>query len=218
MVLGSIFYYFLTCHFLLVLLGSYPKKNSTPYIIFFLQILKSKELFCTSPLQSTYLWHFFSYQILNKKYTFVCFIYHFTALFYHSISVGGKKKIFSFFRVLLYQAVEDLLFKFGLEGKACLLRAICEMHESPLIGYGFFGEVLELFLTYVFVYIKYPYLYWVWSIFSQIFFSNGILVIFWRYSTFFALPILNWVFWHVLSTVLLLHIWQTNGSQMFVTL
>ena len=107
----------------------------------------------------------------------------------------GVKKIFSFFRVLLYQAVEDLLFKFGLEGKACLLRAICEMHESPLIGYGFFGEVLELFLTYVFVYIKYPYLYWVWSIFSQIFFSNGILVIFWRYSTFFALPILNWVFW-----------------------
>ena len=53
------------------------------------------------------------------------------------------------FRVLLYQAVEDLLFKFGYEGKACLLRAICEMHESPLIGYGFFGEVLELFLTWV---------------------------------------------------------------------
>ena len=51
------------------------------------------------------------------------------------------------FRVLLYQAVEDTLFKFGYEGKACLLRAICEMHESPLIGYGFFGEVLELFLT-----------------------------------------------------------------------
>ena len=47
----------------------------------------------------------------------------------------------------MYQAVEDLLYKFGLEGKACLLRAICEMHESPLIGYGFFGEVLELFLT-----------------------------------------------------------------------
>ena len=54
---------------------------------------------------------------------------------------------FLIFRVLLYQAVEDLLFKFGYEGKACLLRAICEMHESPLIGYGFFGEVLELFLT-----------------------------------------------------------------------
>ena len=53
------------------------------------------------------------------------------------------------FRVLLYQAVEDTLFKFGYEGKACLLRAICEMHESPLIGYGFFGEVLELFLTWV---------------------------------------------------------------------
>ena len=49
-------------------------------------------------------------------------------------------------RVLLYEAVEDFLFKFGMDGKACLLRAICEMHESPLLGYGFFGEVLELFL------------------------------------------------------------------------
>jgi len=50
-------------------------------------------------------------------------------------------------RVILYQAVEDFLFKFGLDGKSCLLRAICEMHESPMIGYGFFGEILELFLT-----------------------------------------------------------------------
>ena len=50
-------------------------------------------------------------------------------------------------RALLYQAVEDTLFKFGMDGKACLLRAICEMHESPLMGYGLFGEMLELFLT-----------------------------------------------------------------------
>ena len=34
MVLGSIFYYFLTCHFLLVLLGSYPKKFYTLYHFF----------------------------------------------------------------------------------------------------------------------------------------------------------------------------------------
>ncbi len=50
-------------------------------------------------------------------------------------------------RAVLYEAAEDLLFKFGLDGKPCLLRAICEMHESPLLGYGFIGEVLELFLT-----------------------------------------------------------------------
>ena len=35
MVLGSIFYYFLTCHFLLVLLGSYPKKFYTIYHFFY---------------------------------------------------------------------------------------------------------------------------------------------------------------------------------------
>ncbi len=51
------------------------------------------------------------------------------------------------FRALLYEAAEDFLVKFGLVGKPCLLRAICEMHESPLLGYGLFGEVLELFLT-----------------------------------------------------------------------
>ena len=50
-------------------------------------------------------------------------------------------------RVLVYEALEDALFKFGMDGKACLLRAICEMHSSPLLGYGLFGEILELLLT-----------------------------------------------------------------------
>ena len=54
---------------------------------------------------------------------------------------------FQILRALLYEIVEEFLFKFGMDGKACLLRAICEMHESPLIGYGLFGEMLELFLT-----------------------------------------------------------------------
>ena len=45
------------------------------------------------------------------------------------------------------QYVEDYLFTFGMDGKGCLLRAICEMHESPLLGYGLVGELLEVFLT-----------------------------------------------------------------------
>ena len=45
------------------------------------------------------------------------------------------------------QYVEDYLFTFGMEGKACLLRAICETHQSPLLGYGLVGELLEIFLT-----------------------------------------------------------------------
>ena len=84
----------------------------------------------------------------NSIFTFGRFVYHhkWCQSIYHLTAHFFSTFFFSF-RVLLYQAVEDLLYKFGLEGKACLLRAICEMHESPLIGYGFFGEVLELFLT-----------------------------------------------------------------------
>ena len=43
--------------------------------------------------------------------------------------------------------MEDFLFTFGLDGKGCLLRAICEMHESPLLGYGLVGELINIFLT-----------------------------------------------------------------------
>jgi len=50
-------------------------------------------------------------------------------------------------RAFLYQYVEDFLFTFGMDGKGCLLRAICEMHESPLLGYGLVGELINIFLT-----------------------------------------------------------------------
>jgi len=50
-------------------------------------------------------------------------------------------------RAFLYEWVENYLFTFGLDGKGCLLRAICETHESPLIGYGLIGEFLEVFLS-----------------------------------------------------------------------
>ena len=50
-------------------------------------------------------------------------------------------------RAFLYEYVENMLFNFGMDGKGCLLRAICETHESPLLGHGVIGEMLELFLT-----------------------------------------------------------------------
>jgi len=50
-------------------------------------------------------------------------------------------------RAFLYEYVENFLFNFGMDGKGCLLRAICETHESPLLGHGMVGEMLELFLT-----------------------------------------------------------------------
>lgn len=50
-------------------------------------------------------------------------------------------------REMMYQVVEDTLFNMGMNGKGCLLRAICEMFQYPLQNHGFFGEVLELFFS-----------------------------------------------------------------------
>ncbi|KAJ9597974.1 hypothetical protein L9F63_011175 [Diploptera punctata] len=50
-------------------------------------------------------------------------------------------------RALLYILVEDLLDKFGMDGKACLLRAICEVHGQSLHHFGLLGEFVKLFFT-----------------------------------------------------------------------
>ncbi|XP_072942716.1 uncharacterized protein [Epargyreus clarus] len=50
-------------------------------------------------------------------------------------------------RALLYGIAEDLLANFGLEGRECLLRAICEIHAHPLTNFGFIGEVMKLFFS-----------------------------------------------------------------------
>ncbi|ROT63766.1 hypothetical protein C7M84_018328 [Penaeus vannamei] len=50
-------------------------------------------------------------------------------------------------REVMYKVVEESLQSVGLDGKACLLRAICEMFELPLPNYGFIGELLDLFFS-----------------------------------------------------------------------
>ncbi|XP_060529356.1 uncharacterized protein LOC132703850 isoform X2 [Cylas formicarius] len=50
-------------------------------------------------------------------------------------------------RAILYVAVEEFLENFGLDGKACLLRAICEVQAHPMTGFGMIGEILKLFLS-----------------------------------------------------------------------
>ncbi|KAK7788644.1 hypothetical protein R5R35_008277 [Gryllus longicercus] len=50
-------------------------------------------------------------------------------------------------RALLYSVVEDFLANFGMDGRACLLRAICEVHGHPLHEFGFLGEIIKLFFT-----------------------------------------------------------------------
>lgn len=52
-------------------------------------------------------------------------------------------------RALLYVLVEEMLENFGMDGRACLLRAICEVHAHPLKNFGLVGEMLKLFLRYL---------------------------------------------------------------------
>ncbi|CAG9821160.1 unnamed protein product [Phaedon cochleariae] len=50
-------------------------------------------------------------------------------------------------RALLYVMVEEFLENFGMDGKACLLRAICEVHAHPMRNFGLLGEMLKLFFS-----------------------------------------------------------------------
>lgn len=50
-------------------------------------------------------------------------------------------------RALLYGVVEDLIGTFGLNGRACVLRTICEVHSKSVHHLGLFGEMAKLFFT-----------------------------------------------------------------------
>ncbi|XP_068217690.1 uncharacterized protein [Palaemon carinicauda] len=50
-------------------------------------------------------------------------------------------------REVLYKIVEHNLNTVGINGKACMLRAICEMFVEPLEHYGLIGELIEIFLS-----------------------------------------------------------------------
>ena len=50
-------------------------------------------------------------------------------------------------RALLYVVVEDFIANFGLDGRACMLRAICEVHSKSIEKFGLIGEMLKLFFT-----------------------------------------------------------------------
>lgn len=54
-------------------------------------------------------------------------------------------------RAILYGVAEDLLTRFGMDGKACMLRIICEIHSKKSLDHlGLFGEIAKLFFTYVY--------------------------------------------------------------------
>ncbi|KAK8371708.1 hypothetical protein O3P69_013560 [Scylla paramamosain] len=50
-------------------------------------------------------------------------------------------------RLNLYGVVERLFQRFGLDGRACVLRAVCERASSSLEGAGMLGEIITTILT-----------------------------------------------------------------------
>lgn len=64
-----------------------------------------------------------------------------------AIADSPKNVLYGGERALLYGTAEEMLGNFGLNGKACLLRAICEVQGHPLSNFGLIGEMLKLFFT-----------------------------------------------------------------------
>ncbi|ODM90904.1 hypothetical protein Ocin01_15779 [Orchesella cincta] len=51
-------------------------------------------------------------------------------------------------RALILPKIEEMLGNVGFEGRGCMLRAICEIHEFPLQeGYGLFGDLISWFFS-----------------------------------------------------------------------
>ncbi|KAF0308136.1 hypothetical protein FJT64_020613 [Amphibalanus amphitrite] len=62
-----------------------------------------------------------------------------------SFSIGRSS--YSGDRLGIYETAQRTLDRFGVNGKACLLRAICEAAEYPVENEGLLGEILNIVLT-----------------------------------------------------------------------
>ncbi|XP_042887839.1 uncharacterized protein LOC122263475 isoform X2 [Penaeus japonicus] len=60
---------------------------------------------------------------------------------------NGKNTHYFSERLDVYGVVEGIFEKFGMNGKACMLRAVCERAESHLVEAGMLGEVITTILA-----------------------------------------------------------------------
>ncbi|CAL8093253.1 unnamed protein product [Orchesella dallaii] len=64
------------------------------------------------------------------------------------MSLPPPEKLHGGERAVLLPSIENMMANFGFEGRGCMLRAICEIHEFPLQeGYGLLGEMIALFFS-----------------------------------------------------------------------
>lgn len=64
------------------------------------------------------------------------------------MSLPPASSLFGGERANIFPSLEGLMTNIGLEGRSCLLRAVCEVHQHPLGrggGYGLFGEMVTQF-------------------------------------------------------------------------
>lgn len=52
-------------------------------------------------------------------------------------------------RLYMYNLIEMIMTRRGIDGKECLLKSICEAAHSPIERFSVFDEILHLILTYV---------------------------------------------------------------------
>ena len=41
-----------------------------------------------------------------------------------------------------------MLCRYGFDGRSCLLRAICELADTPLVHHGLWGKLIDLIFRY----------------------------------------------------------------------
>lgn len=58
-------------------------------------------------------------------------------------------------RLFMYNLIELIMNRRGIDGKDCLLKSICEAAHSPIQKFSVFDEILHLLLTYVPISIRY---------------------------------------------------------------
>ena len=59
----------------------------------------------------------------------------------------GLRRSFASDQYQLFNQVEKSLAQMGIDGKACLLRTICEMQKRPIDHYSIMGEIVTVLMT-----------------------------------------------------------------------
>ncbi|XP_065562335.1 uncharacterized protein LOC136028424 [Artemia franciscana] len=69
------------------------------------------------------------------------------SLFDESEGLLKKRSVAETDQLQIFRSIESILSTMGVDGRACLLRTICELQSYPIMNNGLMGEILILVLT-----------------------------------------------------------------------